>query len=316
MRIALFVILLSIVMSTSAQESDLPPLSNYQHNWMIYNPAYTGSTDVLSFSGFIKKTKFSDPGGPAYEQGSVQMPWGKHVAMGVSLYGIQHPTTFGEKFSDAPLKTNSFSLNYAYRIPIKDGKLSFGLSGGLTRTSSSLVDKNFLNANDPQFFKDDEVDIDPIMLPLVGTGVLYYTKKLFVGLSVPNFFSLDSIGNYTSGIKNYTGVLTGGYEFGQRENFTFNPTFLLMYGLGADPMDYALSINFGFFDQKIWLGAIYKSGGMMSVNMNLEIRPKILLGVSYDYSLTSTTSYYDQSVELVLRYELRKRVRSNVPFYY
>lgn len=316
MRITLFVILLSVVLSINAQEPELPPLSNYQHNWMIYNPAFTGSTDVLSFSGFLKKTKFDAPGGPAYEQMSSQMPWGKHVALGVSVYGIQHPTMFGEKFIDAPLKTNSFSFNYAYRIAIKDGKLSFGLSGGLTRTLSSLIDKNFLNAGDPQFFKDIEVDIDPILLPIVGTGVLFYTKKLFVGLSVPNFFSLDSGGNYISSIENYKAVLTGGYEFGQRESFTFNPTFLLMYGLGTDALNYALSVNFGFFDQKIWLGAIYKSGGMASININLEIRPKILLGVSYDYSLKKTTSYYDQSVELVLRYELRKRITSNVPFYY
>ena len=65
-----------------------------------------------------------------------------------------------------------------------------------------------------------------------------------------------------------------------------------------------------------YLQTIYKAEKRLSFNTNIEINPKLMLGLSYDYSLDPALNYFHGSWELVLRYEWRKTINSNIPFYY
>lgn len=321
MRVQIAIILFSIALPLWGQaQEDLPNLSNYQHNWMIYNPAFTGSRDVMSAGVYTRALKIKDPGGPFYLQGSFHTPSkNEKVAYGAYFSRQKSPTIF------LPLGTNinthftDWQLygSYAYRIKGPRGRLSMGLYGGATVTTAKYSD-DFLHSGDPTFPVDD---IQTKLNLNVGAGLLYYTEKLFLGFSIPRLIPTDSIFSAadSSGVvgflKNYTGVFSGGYEFAVNENLCINPTFILLYGV-EDPLNYAGGINFGLFDKKIWFGMVYKSANSLAFNVNLQLNNKLLMGIAYDYSLDSKNTYFKNAFEFLLRWELRETVQTNIPFYY
>ena len=93
-------------------------------------------------------------------------------------------------------------------------------------------------------------------------------------------------------------------------------TALMMVEVGTKTLNYQGSLNLGFIQDKITIGAIYKSSNAISVNANFEISRRMMIGYSYDYYLNNVNSYFSGSHEIVLRYEFRKTIASNVPFYY
>lgn len=314
MRKGISVILLAVSVLINAQDFGLPDLSNYQHNWMIYNPAFTGTREVLSASFFTRAKRFSEPGGPFYMQGSIHSPVkNEKLALGVSIYSKNDPAYFGSLFT-SPVNEQSIYANYAYRIFAGGGRVSFGLSAGISLYNQNLEQLPAVNAVDPILFPQD--DLKTPALPNFGAGVLYYTDIYFVGLSVPRFFSRDENNKFTSGFNYFKPVLTGGYEFVLNKNFTVSPSFYLEYGIKDNTLAYATSLNIALLDQRLWFGTIYKAEKRISFNTNIEVNPKVMLGLSYDYSLDPALNYFHGSWELVLRYEWRKIINSNIPFYY
>ncbi len=322
MRVYISIILFVLTFPLLGQaQEDLPNLSNYQHNWMIYNPAFTGSRDVMSAGFYTRALKVKDPGGPFYTQGSFHTPSkNEKVAYGGFLSIQNSPTIIWPigTSTNTHFTDYQFYGSYAYRIPGPRGRLSLGIYGGATITTATYSD-DFLHANDPKFPHDD---IQTAVKPNVGAGVLYYTEKLFVGLSIPRLIpSSDSLFNNsdTTGfvglLKNYTAVLSGGYEFAVSENLCISPTFIVLYGI-EDPLNFAGGVNFGLFDKKIWFGVVYKSANSVAFNANFQLNNKMLMGIAYDYSLNSENTYFKNAFEFVLRWELRETVKTNIPFYY
>lgn len=308
------IILLLPMSSAMSQDYGLPDLSNYQHNWMIYNPAFAGSREVLSVSTFARAKRVQDPGGPFYTQVSVHTPMkNEKVALGVSIYTKNDPMHFGNMFN-SPMNEQSLSFDYAYRIDVKGAKLALGLSGAVSLYNQNFAGLSILNADDDLI--NQNLGVEPETFFNAGFGALYYTENYFIGLSVPRFFSKDEVNATTFDYKYFRPILTGGYEFYFSDNFTLNPTFYTEYSIKNNVLAYAASMNVALLDKKLWLGMIYKAEKRLSFNTNIEVSPKVLVGFSYDYSLDSSLNYFHGSYEFVLRYEFRKVVTSNIPFYY
>lgn len=321
MRVRLIIILFAISFPLWGQASEyLPNLSNYQHNWMIYNPAFTGSRNVMSAGLYTQALRVKDPGGPFHLQGSFHTPSkNEKVAYGAYFSRIKSPAIFLPINTSANTYFTDWQIygSYAYRIKGPRGRLSMGLYGGASLTTASYSD-NFLHPGDPMFSGED---IESKLNINVGAGVLYYTEKLFIGFSIPRLIPSDSIFNaadasgFVGLLKNYSGVFSGGYEFSINENLSINPTFNLIYGIN-DPMLYAGGVNFGFFDRKIWFGMVYNSSKILAFDANFQLNNKLLMGIAYGYSLNSSNSYFKNTFELILRWELRETVQTNIPFYY
>ena len=315
MKRFLYILLIILAMPSMAQ--DLPDLSNYQHNWMIYNAAFTGSRDAGSISTFLRQKSFSGPG-PMYQQISGHTPMkNEKIALGVNWFSEQNAgTLFGEDRAAAPFKKSSIYFNYAYRIWAGGGRLSLGISGGVTSFVENFSNLTLTDPGDESFMAGERE-----YLPNFGAGVLYYVdnkdRKYFVGLSVPYFLSRGASRNSIAhDFGTYTGVLTGGYRFKIHDMFSIFPTALTMFEIGSKTLNYQASLNFGVIHDKITIGAIYKSSNAIAINANFEISRRFMLGYSYDHYLNNVNSYFSGSHEIVLRYEFRKTVASSVPFYY
>jgi type IX secretion system PorP/SprF family membrane protein len=341
MRYYISVIWLFVIVGVSGQ--DLPDLTNYQHNWLIFNPAFAGSRDVMSVSFFSKDNAVLRPGDPApkYVQVAIHTPFNKleSNAWGLSYFNEKEPGIglLGFNLNEpVPMTNHNLSAYYSHKVRIGAGQLSFGISSIVSneRVDNSGIDTR--QSPDPNFL----VDIEPVWLANFGAGVLYYTKSFFVALSVPRLLdpvSLIDNNNYgqtetdTSGLAgivpieigsvfmNYNFMLAAGNQFRINEYFTIYPSFIAGYIPSADILDmnYMASLNFGFLNERLWLGAIYKSANKIAVNFNVEIfDSKALLGFSWDFSLLETAGYFDNAFEIIIRWDNLTKVISKAPFYF
>ena len=288
-----------------------------------------------------------------YQQFSVHTPTkNKHVALGGYFFRQEDPgslnlsTVFGR---EAPSRTNFFYTNYAYRVWLGPGRLSMGISAGMTAVKVSYEDLPLPQGRtQDNSFNSDEAR----RLPNFGAGLLYYTtgveQSFFVGLSVPYFMSFEtdtsgnvstssSLNQITADYSKYNFILTGGFKKRLSDQFTINPSALMMYKIEDKKLKYETSMNIGLVNEMLWLGVIYKSAfnipkplepdpdvindipstKVLSFNFNINIpKTNLLLGYSLDYYLNSLSNYFNFSHELILRYELRTKVPANIPFYY
>jgi len=307
----LFIALLFISLSAVGQQ--LPDLSNYQHNWIIYNPAYTGSREVLSTSLFVRQKSLSGPG-PKYQQLSAHTPLKNNkVALGLSYFREQNAGTISlSDFFDAPFTKETMMMSYTYRIWAGSARLALGLTAGVSIYGESFRELSLTDPGDSYFVAGERE-----FLPNVGAGLLYYTDDYFLGLSVPYFLSRGITRNSIAhDFNKYTAVFTGGYNLKASDIFSFKPTGLLMYDVGMRTMNYQGSLNFGFLNERFWIGAIYKSSKAIAFNANISLNDQWLLGYSYDYYLDNMNGYFHGSHEIVLRWEWIKTVKTSVPFYF
>lgn len=304
-------------MSAYAQEFGLPPLTNYQHNWMILNPAFAGTREVGSANAFaLTKPGAEKSPGPLYSQFSFHTPTkNEKVALGFTYYNKQTPVR-GIGNWDPYLSEHSVFATYAYRVKVQSGRLALGLSAGFSYQGLSVASLDLLHSQDPSFIPVDGGDVVSKALPNIGTGVLYYNEEFHVGLSIPRILSLkDEENDSFFDFRKLAPIATGGYEYKFSENLTLNPCAMLQFNPG-DPLGYGIGLNAAFLDERFWLGSVYKTGNNLSFNFNLKLTPQWLVGMAYDYTLGDTPNYFNGSYEIVIRYELVKTSRTNIPFYY
>lgn len=331
------IILLFAAISLAGQ--DLPDLSNYQHNWILFNPAFTGSRDVRSWSFFSKDDAFMNPSqyAPKYIQLSMHTPFKNSGsnAWGFSYYNKKEPGIGFAGFNltvPLPMVEHNLTTYYSHKVRIGGGQLSFGIAGvvGYKRIDNTKADPR--QSADPLFM----ADIEPIWTGNVGAGALYYTGDFFVALSVPrlmsnftlfdkNDYSITTAGGEITNINigpdymNYNIMLAGGNQFEINKNFTIYPSFLSGYipSAGLSAINYMASLNFGFLEERFWIGGIYKSANEISANLNIELfNSEILLGFSWDFPLSATPGYFDNAFEIILRWDNLSKVVTKAPFYF
>ncbi|MEM7035739.1 MAG: PorP/SprF family type IX secretion system membrane protein, partial [Bacteroidota bacterium] len=148
-----------------------PQYSQYMFNQLAYNPAYAGSRGALSGTVVLRRQWLGITNGPATASMSVHTP------------SANERHGFGLNFVHDRLgviSQNFLSLSYVYRIPLRGGFLGLGLQGGM---STFALRFSQVNPRDPDPAKPD-VDLSAI-LPRVGTGIHFQTRRFYAGLSLP-----------------------------------------------------------------------------------------------------------------------------------
>ena len=292
-KYALYIIIVCISVTASAQ---LEPLSNmYLWNMMAINPAYAGNQEALSVTMLHRNQWTGFEGAPNTNTVSLHTPLrNDNVALGALLYHDQ-----------AGVSTSTGILgNFAYRIPLSKGKLSFGLGGGITIMKNAW---NKLVAFDP----DDALitnENQTYALPNFSVGAWYSTPKLFAGLSIPMFLSHDfNEGIYRYAIINdfsaYNYFMTGGYLFDLGANWKILPSALIRYNPGDNLQ---VDINsYIIYREKIWAGLSFRSNKSMVGLLMYHVTRQMALAYAYDFGLGSTGNYMSGSHEIMIRYNFR-----------
>ncbi len=286
-------ILLLISISASGQLQ--PLLEQYSLNGLAINPAYAGSKEALNLSLYSRNQWIGFEGAPGTLTIGLHSPLkNKKLNLGIIVLNDR----IGSK------KETGFIFNYAYRIELDRGKLSFGLGAGLTSLTTDILSIRY---TDP----GDQLLQDPgrrALLPEFSFGAYYYNKKYFVGISTP-LFSTHRL-NETSGKyriyfspANTNYLLTAGYLLRISDNFELLPSLLFTTNPGDDTQ---LDINCSvIYKERIWLGSSIRTNGSLASLLQVQINPQLRIGYSYAYELSKLSTYQKGSHEVMIIYNFR-----------
>jgi type IX secretion system PorP/SprF family membrane protein len=182
-----------------------------------------------------------------------------------------------------------------------EGKLALGLGFGVSIYNTAWNELVAADPNDIQLMNNPTSAV----LPTFSLGAYYYTKKYFIGISMPMFLSYEldqSTGKYKID-NNFSGsnyFFTTGYEMGISPMVKILPSILIKYHPNNGiQIDYNAQIS---LKDRIWMGIGYRNKdilvGMLQCQLNYQIR----MAYSYDYDFSSIGKYMNGSHEFVLNY--------------
>lgn len=297
--------MLTVVVTGSAQNTLIPSVSNYHLTWTTINPAFSGFRDAISVSSLYRSALYGELG-PTDMQLNVHSPLGNSK---VAVGGVV-------SYNNIPEVQNLYSImsTYAYRIYLGSGRLAFGLSAGMYGVNSDLSGIPLRDPGDPAF----PGEVYQRWFPNFGTGVLYYTEQLFVGLSVPELLSIptESQGVGSVNFDNYRVILTGAYQFNISTAFRLKPSLWIDYNQAYT--SFKASLNMGFLDSRVYVGGAYDHPNFVIALLNFQVNPQWLIGYAYTFNTGPVRSALGGSHEVVLRWEFRPVIRTiaNDPFYF
>lgn len=304
MRYAITYIALMLTLCSTAQHS--PLVSHYMLNGLVINPAYTGSREVFTANAMYRNQWVGFDGAPVTQVLSAHTPLkNKRLALGFMLNNEQIGVS----------NYTGISGNFAYRIPMDNATLSFGLSGGIQVLSARYSELSTDQQNDQVFASDIRSNLQPDF----GAGVYLKSKKYFVGLSIPSLMSrqyniTNEQVNMQSQPGDYNFILHGGYLFQLSERFKLKPSALARYvPNGSGQFD--LNANL-IYNDLFWIGVSYRYREALIALVEFQINQQFRVAYSYDYALSLFRHYSSGSHEIGLQYEFGFKVKSADPRFF
>ncbi len=280
--------------------------TQYMYNTMSVNPAYTGTRGVMSITGLHRSQWVGLDGAPKTQTLNMHTPISNsRVGLGFSI--------INDEIGDGVNQETNFDISFSYTIPTSEkGKLSLGIKAGGHLLN---VDFSKLTIFDPEFNPDGSpLNIDNKFSPNVGIGAYYHTQKFYLGLSAPNLLETEHFDNSSSSIakERVNLYVITGYVFDLSATTKLKPALLTKMVSGA-PIQVDLSANF-LFNEKFILGAAYRWDAAVSAMVGFQVTDQLLLGLAYDRETTDLgkTEFNDGSFEVLLRFELFKKVKKTV----
>ncbi|HEY0029663.1 MAG TPA: type IX secretion system membrane protein PorP/SprF [Bacteroidia bacterium] len=285
-KILIFTCCVVSAMSSFAQQD--PQYSQYMFNQMAINPAYAGSKEAISASAFIRSQWTGIEGAPKTETFSIHGPLKKKkVGLGFSVIADQI----------GPKKSVGALASYAYRIPVKNGKLSFGLRFGMFNYTYNWDDIVYKDKGDVYNTHDQTSKV----VPTADFGVYYYTNTLYMGLSATHLYSGKLTQQSDDATLSPHLFFTLGKAWSLNENLIFNPSCMVKTAKGSPT---TVDINFSFLlKQRIWLGLSTRSTYGFVAYAQFNITEKFKLGYSFDYGVNKIGKIGGGSHEIMLGYD-------------
>lgn len=283
-----------------------PITTQYLFNGLLINPAYAGSRDALTANLTWRKQWAGFDGAPETQVFSVHSPLpGKKLAVGLLV------TNDGIGIS----KQTGVMSNFAYRVKLGSGKLSFGVGAGFKTGRYQWTAVRTTEEGDVQFAADGPATT---RADLSG-GIYWYSKQYFLGFSLPTLphtiaIADSSRNNAATGTLFAQPMLTGGLVLKTGTDFKIKPSFLLRRS-GAGPVSGDLSLNV-IYQDRFWLGASWRKADAVCLMLEVLPTPQFRIGYSYDLGLSSLSAYQQGSHEVMLQYEFGFHVKARDPRYF
>ncbi len=295
-KTVLVIVLLAAFGVTSAQQD--PIFSQYMHNDLYNNPAYSGVMGVTNLSLLYRSQwvgytgTFDDGGAPQSFYAGFNAPIYR-ARSGAGFYFINDIL--------GPQNNIQFMGSYAYHLAIGNGKLSFGLRAGVYGQSIDFSKYNAVNPDDPILLNGKESQYRPDM----SAGIYYKTEKYYGGISLNHLlntsfdFNTDSLKNAL--VKNM--VLTGGYRYEVNYDVVLNPSVLVR----TDFISYSFDVSLlGTYREKFWGGLSYRQSEAVValLGMNMLKDKSLKVGLSFDYVIQAQKAKQATSIELMMSYNM------------
>jgi type IX secretion system PorP/SprF family membrane protein len=276
--------------------------AQYLYNGLLINPAYAGSHVQLSATLTYRNQWVNFDGAP------VTATLGVHSSFYKGKVGLGALVTSDRIGSYT--NTGAFA-SYAYLIQTASGgSFSMGVQVGANNYKADFSALKLRSGADPSFVNNSEIK------PNVGTGIFYYDKKKFIGLSVPGLISYDRLFNNSLQplyVPRYY-YLNAGVRLRvnpRSDKVMLTPSVLVRVQDGTPvSMDFNLNL---IFDEQVSIGTSYRTGDGITTFANLRITDKLSVGYFYDWITSDVRSYSRGSHELMLNFRTRiKKVHKDL----
>lgn len=282
--------------------------SLYSFNRLLINPAYAGTNNMVQTSLEYKNYLAGIEGAPVTQTLTINAPIpSKHLGVGLKLISEQIGAT--QQFNVLPV--------ISYYIGLGNGRLSFGLEGGVFNESLNWDE---LIRTSP----DNAIPVGKasITKPDAGFGTYYLAQRFYVGVAINHL--IKSKLNYTEINTDAAGFLTRHYflETGLfqsiGENIMLEPSILLKY-LRASPVQLDMNVK-ATFKNRITAGISYRSGAALYFPVRIKINEQFAVGYSYDLTMSKLSTQSMGSHEIMINYNYilhePKRKKDISPRYY
>ncbi|MCY1508196.1 hypothetical protein D3C87_268230 [compost metagenome] len=286
--IILFVWILATATTFAQQDAQY---TQYMYNTININPAYAGSRGVFSIFGLHRTQWVGLDGAPVTNAVSINSPInGTNIGMGLSFVNDRI----------GPTDENAISADISYTVKTSETfKLSFGIKATANLFNLDINKLNPADQGDPRF-----QDLNNNFTPNIGAGAYLHSDKMYLGLSVPNFFETHRYDDNSVSVnqERMNFYLIGGYVFDLSASIKFKPAFLVKAINGA-PLQTDLSGNF-LFNDKLTLGVAWRWDAAVSAMAGFQVTDGLFIGYGYDLETTKLSNYNSGSHEVFLRFEL------------
>jgi type IX secretion system PorP/SprF family membrane protein len=278
-RLLLIGIILLSTLSAFGQQD--PLLSNYRFNYFLLNPAAAGSESQWAIKGSYLSSWTRFPGAPVTFTLSANGTLGKKGKSGIGLNIVDDKI--------GPQLTYGAQAAYAYHLPVGKANLSFGLAARFTKYQ---LDLGYVRTLQPG---DDAVIAKEESLADFAFGIMYYSRKGYVGVSMPQIAQVS--GDSALALKMHL-YLMGGYKFminKKGNSWLLEPVALIKY-VGADQaiLQYDINLRAHIIDQQLMFGVGYRGGlnnNFIAVMAGFNVKQKYQFSYSYDFSLGDFQQY-------------------------
>lgn len=273
-------IVLCLSLGIIAQAQNDVKLSNFIFTPLVHNPAYAGSSDGYSITGFYTSQWVGFEGAPQ-----------TLILTGHDRIGLTNLGAGFDIISDniGVTKQNRITGNTAYHFRLTDEWLvSAGIKFGINNYS---VDYRLLSIENPSEFGNPLTEVSKTSF-IVGTGVFFHRENFFIGLSVPNFLTTNYIDDFRNPQANSTPnyFLSSGYKFDLKRDIYLQPTLLTRVAKGA-PYSALVAFNLDWKD-KMFLNLNYEYNVSVGAFFGVRITDRIMAGFAYD---TATTTFAQEN---------------------
>ena len=300
------------------EAQQIPQYTHYMFNSYLINPAEAGTHNFYQ----IRSTN-------RYQWVGVR---DAPQTYSISAYGphAEKSMGFGGAFSmdiTGPSHRMGGSATYGYNMQLnRDMRISGGVSLGFIMfrvdgTKLSLGDAA-TGYNDPAIFSNSKSKFTPD----ASLGVYLYSMHYIVGLSAHQLFGQtlfrtetnrrddygDIIVDDEGDPLNYYGInrlrqhlmLNGGYILPINRDWTVKPSALIKYMIGA-PLQVDINAR-AVFQNMAWFGATARLLDGFALLFGYEHEGKIMIGYSFDFSLTGIRRHHGGSHEVMIGYKFDK----------
>lgn len=256
-------------------------LPEYHFNPISYNPAYAGTTESLSLATSYISKWVGIEGAPKviYLNGHSPISY-KNLSAGLGV--VQNKI--------ALTSITSLYVDAAYYIQLneKDDRISFGLRGGMDFFSTNYSELHGHTDKLKENLSETKANI--------GTGIYYYTKDYFAGISALSLVNSELVE------PSYN--IYGGYFFDINPNIKLRPTAMLKM---SEETVFDLEVATYIYN-KAWIGMGYETNNNIRGYALFNIMPELSIGYNYTYISGNIGEYTGGSHQFSLAYQFKSKV--------
>lgn len=288
-KIIIAIGILTVSLSWRVQAQQDPMYNQYIFNAYTINPAEAGTRNYGTASMLYRWQWLGVDGAPSTGSAGVETSLGKAWGVGLNMVN--------DKIG--PATNQTVNLAVAYRISLSEKwKMSVGLNGVSNVQQLKLAEiENVFDENDPVLANNIRS-----FNPNVGGGILFYSDKNFIGISMPRFTEYKLTNQDLVSLDQLRHIfIYYGHSFRFGPYLKFKPSALAKVVKGA-PVEFDLNGVISLFDV-IDLGANYRSGDGLGLLAGITLKERLVLNYAYEIPLTQLRYVTVQTHEIGLRYK-------------